>query len=435
MSAPAAGRRRIAVTGLGICVSNGANLPEFRRSLFAGVSGIKAVSDFDVAGYRNTCAGVIADLGAEADGLGSGLDRACRIALVSAREAVRDAGLEIDAELRYRSAVCVGTSLGGMLGHVKRMRAAYAANPDTDFADPYDDVLDIPPCQIASLLCAQFGIRGGNATVVTACAAGSNSIAVAMDMIRHDRADVVLATATDPLCELSYSGFSILMALSPTVSRPFDRNRDGLVVGEGGGTLVLEEYEHAVARGARIYAEISGYGLSNDAYHATQPDPEAGGACRAIRRALLDAGLEPGDIDYINAHGTSTRYNDLMELKAVTTVYGEAVRRIPISSIKAMIGHTMGAAGTVEAIATVLALYHRFLPPTINFVAPMDEYAYDFVPVGRAASTLDAACSHSFGFGGNAACLIFRRIAGQPAVELFGVAAPDTVAARDAVAA
>jgi 3-oxoacyl-[acyl-carrier-protein] synthase II len=244
--------------------------------------------------------------------------------------------------------------------------------------------------------------------VVTACSAGTNSIAVAVDWIRQDRADVVIASATDPLCELSFSGFNILMALSPTKSRPFDRDRDGLVVGEGGGTLILEEYEHAVARGAHIYAEISGYGLSNDAYHPTQPDPEAGGACRAIRRALDDAAITPAQVNYINAHGTATRYNDEMELRAVSTVYGDLMQQVPISSIKSMIGHTLGAAGTIEAIATVLALEHGFLPPTINTSNPVEGYTYDFVPQSR-GSTLQNACSHSFGFGGNATCLVIGR--------------------------
>lgn len=404
-------RRRIVVSGLGVCAANGANVPEFLASLSSGVSGIGPVSDFDASCYRNAYAGVVRKLDFSADSPDSRLDRASQLALQSAYEAVRDAKLEIDTSLAYRSAVCVGTSLGGMHGHVKRLQADFDRDSNTNFDGPYDDLLDVPPCQIANLLCHRLGIRGGNSTVVTACSAGSNSIAVAMDWIRQDRVDVVVASATDPLCELSFSGFNILMALSPTLSRPFDRDRDGLVIGEGGGTLILEEYEHAKRRGARIYAEISGYGLSNDAYHPTQPDPEAGGACRAIRRALHDAGLEPNEIDYINAHGTATRYNDETELKAVSSIYGAALqRRIPISSIKSMIGHTLGAAGTIEAIATVLALDHKFIPPTINSRNIVDGYDYDFVPVSRSVEKIDNACSHSFGFGGNAACIVISRI-------------------------
>lgn len=402
-------RRRIVVTGLGICAANGANINEFRASLMQGTHGIREITDFAAHEYRNSHAGVVRE---SADGLrpeDEGLDRASILALRSAYEAMADSGLAIDNALSYRTMVAVGTSLGGMHGHVRRMRQDFESNPNTQFGGPFDDILDLPPCQIANLLCHRLGARGGNSTVVTACSAGSNSIAVALDWIRQDRADVVIASATDPLCELSFSGFNILMALSPTASRPFDRNRDGLVVGEGAGTLILEDYEHAVKRGAHVYAEIIGYGLSNDAYHPTQPDPQAGGACRAIRRALDDAGVTPADIHYINAHGTATRYNDEMELRAVTAVYGELLESIPMSSIKSMVGHTLGAAGTIEAIATVLALADGFLPPTVNTSLPVEGYQYDFVPQARTADRLAKACSHSFGFGGNAACLVIAQ--------------------------
>lgn len=403
-------RRRIVVTGLGVCAANGSNIAEFLESLQTGTSGIRPISDFDASVYRNSRAGVVLDIGIEAGSADRQLDRAYQLALKATHEALDDAKLSISGPLAFRTALCVGTSLGGMHGHMKRLHADFRANPDTDFEGPYDDLLNVPPCQIANLLCHRLGVRGGNCTVVTACSAGSNSIAVALDWIRQDRADVVVATATDPLCELSFSGFNILMALSSTESRPFDRDRDGVVIGEGGGTLILEEYEHALRRGAHIYAEISGYGLSNDAYHPTQPDPEAGGACRAIRRALDDAGIVPPQIDYINAHGTSTRYNDETELRAVSAIYGDKMAEIPISSIKSMVGHTLGAAGTIEAIATVLALKHRFLPPTINTRNLVEGYQYDFVPHARQVQELDYACSHSFGFGGNAACLVIGRI-------------------------
>jgi 3-oxoacyl-[acyl-carrier-protein] synthase II len=406
-------RRRVVVTGLGICAANGASIAEFRSSLMRGVVGVREITDFDARGYRNSNAGVVKESMQGLRAEDEGLDRASILALRSAYEAMADSALEIDDAVAHRTMVAVGTSLGGMHGHVRRMRRDFEAEPATRFDGPYDDILDLPPCQIANLLCHRFGARGGNSTVVTACSAGSNSIAVALDWIRQDRADVVIASATDPLCELSFSGFNILMALSPTASRPFDRDRDGLVVGEGGGTLILEDYEHAVKRGARIYAEITGYGLSNDAYHPTQPDPQAGGASRAIRRALEDAGIGPADVNYINAHGTATRYNDEMELRAVTSVYGELLASIPISSIKSMVGHTLGAAGTIEAIATVLALADGFLPPTVNTTVPVEGYQYDFVPQARTAAGLVNACSHSFGFGGNAACLVIAR-APQP---------------------
>jgi 3-oxoacyl-[acyl-carrier-protein] synthase II len=400
--------RRVAVTGLGIITSNARNVAEFHHSLREGISGIKEITRFDTGEYRNSRAGVIADFRASEFGVDEALDRASQLALVSAKEAMADADLRLDEPLRNRTAVCLGTSLGGMVSHLQRLREDYEQQgDDSTFLGTWRDVVGVPASQIASLLCEYFDLRGGHASVVTACAAGSNSISIGVDLIRQGRCDVVLASAVDPLTEISLSGFNILMALSRSSSRPFDRNRDGLLVGEGAGTLILEEYERAVARGARIYGEILGYGLSNDGYHPTQPDPEAGGACRAILRALADAGREPGDMDYINAHGTATRYNDLMELKAITSVYGERAFRIPISSIKSMIGHTLGAAGTLEAIATLLALHHKFLPPTINFQSAIEGFDYDFVPHSRPAPGLTTASSHSFGFGGNAACLIF----------------------------
>jgi 3-oxoacyl-[acyl-carrier-protein] synthase II len=398
-------RRRVVVTGLGIFVSNGRNVAEFRDNLFNGVSGIKEITQFDTSEYRTSRAGAISEFDAAEHGV-EGLDRASQLALVATREAVKDSGICFERENRYRTSVCVGTSLGGMLGHMNRLRRDFEDPPAVPNAGSPADVMEVPPCQIANLLCSEFDIRGGNATVVTACAAGSNSITLAVDLVRQGRSDVVVSCASDPLSELSFSGFNVLMALSRTVSRPFDRNRDGLAIGEGAATLILEEYEHARQRGAPIYGEILGYGLSNDAYHPTQPDPDAGGARRAMLRALRDADVEPEAIDYINAHGTSTQYNDLMELKAIASVYGAHADHVPISSIKAMVGHTLGAAGTIEAVATLLAVRDNFLPPTINFQNPIDSYAYDFVPVGRPANVRKAS-SHSFGFGGAAACVIF----------------------------
>jgi 3-oxoacyl-[acyl-carrier-protein] synthase II len=404
-------RRRVAVTGLGIITSNGKSVPEFTKSLRNGVSGIGPVTHFDMNDYRSSRAGVISDFDPSRYRLDPAMDRADQLALVAAREAMTDSGIAVEGRAAQRACVSVGTSLGGMLSHLRRIRRQYEEDGDTSFTGTWADVVGMPAPHIGSLLSREFGFKGGHASVVTACAAGSNSISIGVDLIRYDRADVVLACAVDPLTEISLSGFNILMALSRTASRPFDRDRDGLVVGEGAGALVLEDYERALASGRRIYAEISGYGLSNDGYHPTQPDPEAGGARRAILRALQDADCAPEDMGYINAHGTATRYNDLMELKAISSVYGERARQIPISSIKSMIGHTLGAAGTLEAIATVLALYHRFLPPTVNFERPIDGFDFDFVPQSRSAPGLTIASSHSFGFGGNAACLVIRAAA------------------------
>ncbi|MGA7219328.1 MAG: beta-ketoacyl-[acyl-carrier-protein] synthase family protein [Candidatus Sulfotelmatobacter sp.] len=407
-SAKPTNRPRVVVTGLGVLTSNAGNVPEFIASLRGGVSGIKPIRCFDAKSYCNNSAGVIYDLHPEDYGVEEDRDRTEQMLMIAAEQAVRDSEIEFDYALGLRSAVTLGSSIGGWNAYIETLKLEHLENPATRFDGPYPCMEDIPPCRLAAKLCDRFGIMGGTVSTVTACAAGANSIACGIDMIRLGRCDVVLAAAVDPLCELSFSGFNILMAMTSSSSRPFDRNRDGLLVGEGSGALVLEELKHALARNAKIYCEIPGYGLSNDAYHATQPDPEAGGACRAISRALFDADVSPRQINYINAHGTSTKYNDLMELKAIQKIYGKDAYGIPISSIKSMIGHTLGAAGTIEAVATVLALHHRFLPPTINFSDAIEGFDYDFVPQSRATEQANLMSSHSFGFGGSSACILFR---------------------------
>lgn len=412
-------RPRIAVTGLGVVTANARDVPEFQRALRAGVSGIRPIEGFETSDYCNRSAGVVADesLRAHEVGRDSQLDRAAQLALIATQEAVADAKLQIDPERGRRGGVALGTSLGGCLTYLKGLRRDHDLDPATEFDGPYPSLWNISPCRIVSEICGRFAVSGPTMSTVTACAAGSNSIALGMDMIRQQRADFVLAVATDPVSELSFSGFNILMAMTADVCRPFDANRTGLVIGEGAGALVLEEYSAAERRGARIYCELAGYGLSNDGYHLTQPDPDAGGACRAIERALADAGADAGEVDYINAHGTATKYNDLTELKAIRQVYGDRAHQLPISSIKSMIGHTLGAAGTIEAVATVLGLYYGFLPPTLNFKAAMDEFPYDFVPQSRPIDGAELMSSHSFGFGGNVACVLFRRAAERQANE------------------
>ena len=402
---------RVAVTGLGILVSSARDVDGFASSLLDGVTGVSRIDCFDTSAYRSGRAAQVLDFDPAAYGIPAGMDRTTQFAVAVTQQAVVDAGLEITDRNRFRTSVSVATCLGGLLGHIGLMRSAQAGNARKDMEEPFDDVPDLPPCQLASALASHFGTRGGNSTAVTACASGGNAIAGAVEMIRGGRSDAVLIAGADPLNELMFSGFSILMALSPTTCRPFDRERDGLLMGEGAGSLVLEAWAHARARGARIYGEVLGYGLGNDGHHVTQPDPHAGGARRAILRALRDARLSADDIDYINAHGTGTAHNDPVELKAIRSVYGE--RRVPVSSIKSMIGHTMGAAGVVEAVATILGLYRRFLPPTVNFRQPIPEYAGgDFVPDrGRHDPDLRHAASHSVGFGGNVVCLVF---AGPP---------------------
>jgi 3-oxoacyl-[acyl-carrier-protein] synthase II len=401
-------RRICVVTGIGVLAANGANVSEFANNLRGGVSGISPVTAFSTTSYCTSGAGVVRRIPGDPGSESKDLDRATHLAVCAANQAVNDSQVVLPFVDPSRVATTVGTSLGGWGTYLDALRRESSADSDTAEKSSTDCIPEVSPAQIASFISDYFGISGGSLTTTTACAAGSNAISLAMDLIRQDRCDLVVSVASDPLCELSYSGFNVLLAMTSGLCRPFDRDRAGLVVGEGAGAIIVEEKGHALARNAHIYCELAGYGLSNDAHHATQPDPEAGGACRAIRRALLDADADASEVCYINAHGTSTKYNDLMELTAINKIYGKRASTIPISSIKSMIGHTLGAAGMIEAVATILALDQSFLPPTINHLSAIPDFQYDFVPVSRPFQHKGLLASHSFGFGGNAVCLLFR---------------------------
>lgn len=403
-------RNRVVVTGLGVITANARDISTFAEALRSGTSGLRRIDNVEMADFVTDRGGEIPKEYLPAEVLNSGLDRAIKLASSAAGQAMADAELQLlTREQGRRAALALGSSLGGWTNYLRDIRSDLEGT-ETPAAVRTESLMNVPPCRIAARIAQQFGIRGGHATTATACAAGANAIALGVDMIRTGKRDVVLTCATDPLSEISLSGFNALMALSPTINRPFDRDRDGIAIGEAAGGMVLESLEHALARKAHIYCEIPGYGLSSDAYHPTRPDPKAGGACRAIRRALHDASLVPDDIGYINAHGTGTQYNDLMELEAIKQIYGDRASQLPISSVKSMIGHTLGAAGLVESVATVLAMHGKFFPPTVHFETPMQGYEFDFVPEPRSGVDCKTMSSHSFGFGGNAACVLFTRV-------------------------
>jgi 3-oxoacyl-[acyl-carrier-protein] synthase II len=261
----------------------------------------------------------------------------------------------------------------------------------------------------ADQIASQLRFMGPKTTFMTACSSGANAIGYARDLIQTDRAPVVICGGTEPLCRLTYAAFNALQAVDPEVCRPFDRNRQGLSMGEGSGIMILEALSHARKRNARIYAEIIGYGVSCDAHHMTAPDPDGAGAALAMQRGLDDARVSPEAVDYINAHGTATPANDLMETKGIKAVFGRRAYQIPVSSTKSMIGHTLGAAGAIEGVAAVLTIHHRFIPPTIHHQTPDPQCDLDFVTEGARPADVNIVLSNSFAFGGNNTTLVFGK--------------------------
>jgi 3-oxoacyl-[acyl-carrier-protein] synthase II len=427
--------RRVAVTGVGVVAPNGIGKEAFWKACVNGQSGIRAISCFDASAHPVRIAGEVPefDIGrfvphAHRKALKI-MGRAARFGVAASGLAVEDSGLDLSREDLERVGVVMGSGLVPMDLNEVAPVVAEACNGDgtvhperigrkKDALFPLW-LLKYLPNMMAAHISLVHGAQGPNNTIVTACAAGTQAVGEAFRLIARDDADVVLAggadSRLDPLLLLAYSA---LGALSPSqrqpeeVSRPFDGDRDGFVLGEGAGLLVLEELERAKRRGAVIYAEVLGLGSSFDAYAVTKPDPEGRGAARAIRWALEEAKVAPSDIDYINAHGTSTRLNDLMETVAVKRVFGPWAKTLPLSSIKSMVGHLIGAAGAVEAAALALTLHEGVLPPTINQTSPDPACDLDYVPNRAREMPVKTAISTSFGFGGQNAALVLRRFEG-----------------------
>jgi 3-oxoacyl-[acyl-carrier-protein] synthase II len=428
--------RRVVVTGLGVVAPNGVGKEAFWKACTEGRSGIGPIRCFDASEHPVNIAGEVPDFDAAAHIPSSHrkglkiMGRAARFGAAAAGMAVRDAGLDLSREDPERVGVVMGSGLipidlpevagvvakacdGGGTLHPERL-----GRQGSGVLYPLW-LLKYLPNMMAAHISLIHNAQGPNNTVVTACAAGTQAVGEGFRLIARGDADLVLSGGSDsrldPLLLLAYSA---LGAISPArrppaeVSRPFDGQRDGFVLGEGAGVLLLEELEHAKRRGAVIYAEVLGLGSSFDAYGVTKPDPEARGAARAIRWALNEARVDPGDVDYINAHGTSTRLNDLMETTAVKRVFGEGARALPLSSIKSMVGHLIGAAGAVEAAALALTLREGVLPPTINQTTPDPGCDLDYVPNCAREMRVRTAVSTSFGFGGQNAALVMRSFAG-----------------------
>jgi 3-oxoacyl-[acyl-carrier-protein] synthase II len=422
--------KRIAVTGLGAITPLGNDVPSTWRAAVAGESGIDFIRSFDAGAFPVRVAAEVKDFDpstAAAPKEARRLDRNVLLALGAAKEAVADAGL--DGFDPARAGVVLGSAIGGFLGIMEQGEVLRERGPDRVSPHFLPNVLvDSASGQLAISL----GLRGPNYAVVSACATGSHAVGEGAELIRRGDADVVLAGGTEACMHpLILAGFCAMRGLAaeevhpPRASRPFDATRAGFVIGEGAGVLVLEDLEAARARGARVYAEVVGYGASNDAYHMAAPDPDFVGVSEMMHAALRRAGLEPDDVDYINAHGTSTPLGDLAETNAIKDVFGEHAYELAVSSTKSMMGHTFGAAGAIEAMMCILAIRHGVLPPTINYEVPDPECDLDYVPNKARRADVKVALSNAMGLGGHNGCVILARLAGdssRPAEPASGVA-------------
>ncbi len=410
-------KRRVAITGLGMVTPVGNDCPTAWNNLLNGVSGIGPVTQFDADGLPSTIAGEIKDFSPESVLPAKELkkmDRFIQVGMVAGIEAVHDSGLEFDEELSLRSGVYIGAGIGGV-GTIEKTTQLFNERGFKRVSPFYIPMSIIN--MVSGNLSIMFNLKGPNLAVVTACSTGTHAIGEAARMIEYGDADVMVAGGTEAsVTPTAMAGFGVARALSRRnddpagASRPWDTGRDGFVLGEGAGVMVLEEMEHARRRGARIYAELAGFGVSGDAYHMTQPAPGGEGASRCMDNALRNAGIAPDAVDYINAHGTSTPLGDVAETLAIRRSFGGHADSLAVSSIKSMIGHLLGAAGGVEAVATALTVFHGAIPPTINLVDQDPECDLDYVPGSAREQVVAAALSNSFGFGGTNGTLVFTRV-------------------------
>ncbi|MCY8632710.1 beta-ketoacyl-ACP synthase II [Bacillus spizizenii] len=408
-------KKRVVVTGLGALSPLGNDVDTSWNNAINGVSGIGPITRVDAEEYPAKVAAELKDFNVE-DYMDKKearkMDRFTQYAVVAAKMAVEDAALHITDAIAPRVGVWVGSGIGGLETLESQFEIFLTKGPRR--VSPFFVPMMIPDMATGQISIA-LGAKGVNSCTVTACATGTNSIGDAFKVIQRGDADVMVTGGTEaPLTRMSFAGFSANKALSTnpdpkTASRPFDKNRDGFVMGEGAGIIVLEELEHALARGAKIYGEIVGYGSTGDAYHITAPAQDGEGGARAMQEAIKDAGIAPEEIDYINAHGTSTYYNDKYETMAIKTVFGEHAHKLAVSSTKSMTGHLLGAAGGIEAIFSVLAIKEGVIPPTINIQTPDEECDLDYVPDEARRQDLNYVLSNSLGFGGHNATLIFKK--------------------------
>lgn len=393
----------VVITGAGSINALGAGVEAFTEGLRNGRCGIASLTLFDGSSYRSSRAAEVRGLEAPAwlsRPIARRASRSDLLVAIAAREALAAAGLDGDADV----GIAIGATTGGMFGSEEQYRRR---------------LFDLPPLRrsvmaatlvstSADLLASLFGCYGPRLAVSTACSSGGNALGIAADWIRAGRARAVLCGGVDSLCRMTFSGFNALQALDTVPCRPFDRDRAGLSLGEGAAMFVLEEREQAQARGATILAEFLGYGVSADAHHITQPRPDGAGALLAMQRALQESGVAADEIDYVNAHGTATPLNDVIETRALKTLLGARAYRVPVSSTKSMVGHCLGAAGAIEALACVVAMRGGFIPPTVNLEHPDPECDLDYVPKMSRTQAVCTVMSNSYGFGGNNTSVVLR---------------------------
>ena len=410
---------RVVVTGMGAITPIGNSVKEFWANCLAGKSGIDILTSFDHSAYPIHVAGEVKNFDPEQHMDRRDARRMARFsqfAIAATHEAVKQAELDMDEVDRTRVGVLIGNGIGGLVETQEAVRTIDGRGGMKIDPFYYPKML---PNMAAAHIALHLGAKGYNNTVITACAAGTQALGDALDLVRAGRVDVAIAGGTEAtLCETGLAGFAVIRALSSRndepqkASRPFDAERDGFVAAEAAGIFVVENLDHARKRNAPILAELSGYGAGNDAFHVVAPCEDGEGAANAMRWALEDAGVEPAEVDYINAHGTSTKLNDASETLAIKRVFGEDAYRVPISATKSMVGHSFGAAGAVESIAAVLSIQTGMIHPTINYEHPDPECDLDYVPNEARRVDVDVVLKNSFGFGGQNACLVFRRYEG-----------------------
>lgn len=408
-------RRRVVVTGLGMVTSLGADVASTWSHILQGKSGISSIDHFDASQYKTRFAGIVRDFKAE-DYLPAKelrrYDEFMHYGVAAGVQAIQDAQLTVTPENASRIGVALGSGIGGLTTIETNHQLLLQKSKISPFFVP-GSIINMA----AGLLAIRYGLKGPNIAVTTACTTATHCIGLAARLIAYGDADVFVAGGAEKASSpLGIAGFSSAQALSTrnddpqTASRPFDKDRDGFVLGDGAGIVILEEYEHALKRGAKIYAELVGFGMSDDAFHITAPPETGEGAAAAMSNALRDAQLAPSAVDYINAHGTSTPAGDVAESRAIESVFGEHATKLAVSSTKSMTGHLLGAAGAVEAIFSILAIRDNIAPPTINLDNPDPACRLDYVPNQARSMKIDVVLSNSFGFGGTNGSLIFKRV-------------------------